>query len=230
MIYLQGGEIHPAEVFMKKVNLLGQRFGRLTVISPAESRNGRTYWLCRCDCGKEKSFLASNLVSRKSTSCGCVSFKKRTNISGKQFGYLTAIECVGVTSDKNTLWKCRCDCGNEVIVRNNNLKSGHTTSCGCRREEFYQTPERRIEGVKKSPKTGRFETNMHAKKWILSAPNETVYRFRNLSLFIRNNPELFDVVGTDKDVTKIVKELSAIRNSHKKWHGWTIREDEENEQ
>lgn len=34
-------------------------------------------------------------------------------------------------------------------------------------------------------------------------------------MFIRNNPELFDVAETDEDVNKIVKELSAIRNSHK---------------
>lgn len=70
------------------------------------------------------------------------------NISGKKFGHLTAIECVGVTNDKGTLWKCRCDCGKEVIVQNNNLKSGHTTSCGCKREEIYNTPEKRIEGLK----------------------------------------------------------------------------------
>lgn len=211
---------------MKKTNLLGKRFGRLTVIAPAEPRNGRTYWLCRCDCGKEKIFLSGNLVDGKSKSCGCVSFGKRVNLLGKQFGHLTAIECVGVTNDKNTLWKCSCDCGNEVIVQNNNLKSGHTTSCGCKREEIYNTPEKRVEGLKKSPKTGRFETNMHAKNWILTAPNGTVYKFRNLSMFIRNNPELFDVNGTDGDVLKIVRQLSHIRNCNKKWHGWTIREDE----
>lgn len=213
---------------MKKKNLLGQTFGRLTVIAPAESRNGRTYWLCRCECGKEKAFLAGNLVGGKSTSCGCVSLGGRVNISGKKFGHLTAIECVGVTNDKGTLWKCRCDCGKEVIVQNNNLKSGHTTSCGCKREEIYNTPEKRIEGLKNSPRTGRFETNMHAKRWILTSQNGTVYRFKNLSMFIRNNPELFDIAGTDGDVSKIVKQLSYIRNSNRKWHGWTIREDEDN--
>ena len=29
------------------------------------------------------------------------------------------------------LWKCKCECGNEVIVTGNHLRTGHTTSCGC---------------------------------------------------------------------------------------------------
>lgn len=28
-------------------------------------------------------------------------------------------------------WLCRCDCGNESVVRQDALTSGHTTSCGC---------------------------------------------------------------------------------------------------
>lgn len=32
-------------------------------------------------------------------------------------------------------WKCQCDCGNFVTVTSGNLKSGHTSSCGCLRKE-----------------------------------------------------------------------------------------------
>lgn len=36
-------------------DILGQRFGRLTVIERTNHRNnGRVYWLCRCDCGKDR--------------------------------------------------------------------------------------------------------------------------------------------------------------------------------
>jgi hypothetical protein len=38
----------------KALDLTGKRFGRLIAISKAESRNGKTYWLCKCDCGVEK--------------------------------------------------------------------------------------------------------------------------------------------------------------------------------
>lgn len=35
----------------KKENLLYKKFGRLTVISPAPSKNKKTYWACQCECG-----------------------------------------------------------------------------------------------------------------------------------------------------------------------------------
>ena len=55
-------------------NLVGKRFGRLVVIASATERtkSGRLRWLCRCDCGSEKSTQAINLKSGDTTSCGCV--------------------------------------------------------------------------------------------------------------------------------------------------------------
>ena len=38
----------------KLVDLTGQRFGKLTVLKKAPSRNGKVYWLCQCDCGNIK--------------------------------------------------------------------------------------------------------------------------------------------------------------------------------
>lgn len=210
---------------MKKENLLGQRFGKLTVIAPAKSINSRAYWLCRCDCGKEKTILAGNLKDGKSKSCGCASPGKHAKIKGKRFGKLTVIEYMGSTKHKDTLWKCRCDCGNEIIVQNNNLHSGHTTSCGCNREEIYYAPEKRIEGLKKSPNTGRFETNIHAKNWVLIAPNGTVYKIKNLTMFIRNNSELFEISNNDEDVNKMVKRLSVAKSKQRKWRGWIVKEE-----
>lgn len=55
-------------------DLLGQTFGRLTVIELlwGSARTGRrTAYLCRCACGKEKTILACHLVSGHSQSCGC---------------------------------------------------------------------------------------------------------------------------------------------------------------
>ena len=50
-------------------------------------------------------------------------FKDRANI---KYGKLTAIEYLG-----KSMWKCKCDCGNEKIVYGGHLESGHTKSCGC---------------------------------------------------------------------------------------------------
>lgn len=56
----------------KKLDLAGQRFGKLTVLAPAENIGGRTAWLCRCDCGKEAVVKADHLRSGHTVSCGCV--------------------------------------------------------------------------------------------------------------------------------------------------------------
>jgi hypothetical protein len=38
----------------KALDITNQRFGKLVAISKAASKNGKTYWLCKCDCGNEK--------------------------------------------------------------------------------------------------------------------------------------------------------------------------------
>lgn len=56
-------------------DLLGKRFGKLTVASRAErpknSKTG-TYWLCHCDCGKTKIANTGNLNYGIVSSCGCL--------------------------------------------------------------------------------------------------------------------------------------------------------------
>lgn len=56
----------------KKLDLTGQRFGKLTVISPVENVNGRTAWKCRCDCGRETVVKTYHLRSGHTKSCGCL--------------------------------------------------------------------------------------------------------------------------------------------------------------
>lgn len=59
---------------MSKIkNLIGSRFGRLTVIASDAPVGKHTMWSCQCDCGSVKSYYASNLTGGKSTSCGCKS-------------------------------------------------------------------------------------------------------------------------------------------------------------
>lgn len=55
------------------VDLKGQRFGRLTVISLYDKKNGKNRWLCKCDCGGICYPTTSNLRGGTSTSCGCYS-------------------------------------------------------------------------------------------------------------------------------------------------------------
>ena len=59
----------------KRIDIAGQRFGRLVVISKAPSSQGRspvTQWNCICDCGEAKVVGTMNLVRGRTKSCGCM--------------------------------------------------------------------------------------------------------------------------------------------------------------
>jgi hypothetical protein len=55
-----------------KVNLTGQKFGMLSVLSEAPKQGGKSYWLCRCDCGGTHTVAVSHLRSGAIGHCGCV--------------------------------------------------------------------------------------------------------------------------------------------------------------
>lgn len=55
---------------------------------------------------------------------------ERAEMIGKQFGRLTPIEVIG-TKRIHLVYRCVCECGNEVEVLGNSLRSGNTKSCGC---------------------------------------------------------------------------------------------------
>ena len=58
---------------MKKIDITGQRFGRLVVIrEDGKDKRGEYYWICRCDCGNEKRVSSYKLRSGNTQSCGCL--------------------------------------------------------------------------------------------------------------------------------------------------------------
>jgi hypothetical protein len=52
------------------IDLAGQRFGRLTVVS--YGKNAREGWFCRCDCGVEWFVPSGSLRNGSTRSCGCL--------------------------------------------------------------------------------------------------------------------------------------------------------------
>lgn len=65
------------ESYMSKlINLVGQKFGRLTVLKRVENdKNGQSRWLCRCSCPEhnEVIVISANLRKGGTKSCGCYS-------------------------------------------------------------------------------------------------------------------------------------------------------------
>jgi hypothetical protein len=56
----------------------------------------------------------------------------RTDHTGNKYNYLTAIK-FDHYDDKShsSMWLFLCDCGNEKVLSANNVRTGHTKSCGC---------------------------------------------------------------------------------------------------
>lgn len=56
----------------KKIDLSGQRFGRLVVLcEDGRAKNGGVIWKCHCDCGNETHVTGDSLRKGRTTSCGC---------------------------------------------------------------------------------------------------------------------------------------------------------------
>lgn len=109
-----------------------QRFGKLVVTEMLyRYRDNTTYCKCLCDCGEKIITRMSGLVTGNTTSCGCT---HAPSLLGNRYGRLTVVEEVENDTPQR-IWRCKCDCGNEVNVRSYTLTSGHTQSCGCLRSE-----------------------------------------------------------------------------------------------
>ena len=125
-----------------KINLIGQKIGRWTVISLCKEKTknrGRIYH-CKCECGNEKNVPAETLRKGESKSCGCLNRELvaercrqgRLDLTGQRFGKLVALYPIySGEKNKHTIWHCKCDCGNECDIDMGNLKSGKSQSCGC---------------------------------------------------------------------------------------------------
>ena len=144
-------EVLDKEDFIKKhKDIPGEKHGKLTLLAtkpiklgedvPLEGSNrrnpiaNRTMYNVKCDCGKETWVTISAWRRNKAKSCG----KCMEPEIGKRYGKLTVIkEAPGrPRPHKNgrlymrRFWLCKCDCGNEAVIDQHHITTGHTTSCG----------------------------------------------------------------------------------------------------
>lgn len=123
----------------------GKRYGRLIVVrllDKQECNRPGAYFLCRCDCGKEKIVSGGNLRASNVQSCGCyqreaakrsarVNAPAPLDLQGMRFNKLVAERRNRIEGELG--WLCKCDCGKTTIVKTNDLTSGKIRSCGCLR-------------------------------------------------------------------------------------------------
>ncbi len=61
---------------------------------------------------------------------------KLIDLTGQRFGRLTVVQRDGFGNTWQTMWLCRCDCGNITRVERGNLVRGRTRSCGCLKHDY----------------------------------------------------------------------------------------------
>ena len=65
---------------------------------------------------------------------------KKNDLTGKTFGKLYVLESAGSDERGNQKWRCKCECGNIVVVVGYNLTGNAANSCGCyKRERWLNT-------------------------------------------------------------------------------------------
>lgn len=113
----------------KTKDLTGKRFGHLLVICRStENIHNRAAWVCKCDCGNVVTVESTNLITGNTKSCGC---SRIDDISGQKYGMLTIEKYVGKNKSGNSMWKCKCDCGNVRIFPKPYFRNSKILNCGC---------------------------------------------------------------------------------------------------
>lgn len=122
-----------------KIDLVGKKFGYLTVLKDSGERYNQhnVLWECRCECGKVIKVAANDLLKGSTKSCGCKKKELRhetraKKMIGQKFGKLTIVAQTDQQDiDLSYKYLCQCDCGNTKIFSGTHLRNGNVSSCGC---------------------------------------------------------------------------------------------------
>lgn len=214
------------------INLVGQTFGRLTVIDEAErTKRGVVKFLCQCSCENKTRIevLARSLKSGNTTSCGClkkelVSKRNYKNLVGKIFGRLTVLKDVG-RKHGEVLWLCKCNCGNEVNITANNLKNGGTKSCGCLNESWIASELKKYciknHNAKSEYKILRNPETGYWLSYDIFIPVKSIY----IEVHGGQHYKFIEYFHKTKDVFEYNKKLDKLKKNYAKKNGIYIEVD-----
>lgn len=143
-------------------DITGQKFNRLTVLFPVVGTGGGVFWACQCECGNYIITRGDGLRRGTTKSCGCWNtevriqqcnkrnLNKANEIFNQHFEFITPLKLLDVNEQQERLVQCKCSCGNIFTTRIGHLKSGHTKSCGCQKNNLI------TESKKKDLQSQRF--------------------------------------------------------------------------
>ena len=111
-----------------------------------QDKHSNSVYRCRCHCGNVWDVRINAIIGRENPSCGCSTSRLDNSVDkwkkhiGEKHGRLTIIDFERVLSGSRyrPQYICRCDCGNTVSVRVNQVLNEKTLSCGCYTKEIQR--------------------------------------------------------------------------------------------
>lgn len=136
----------------RHIDYTGKQIGELTVLNVVEGVTGINYktWNVQCSCGKIETRTTRALFRKQYHACtDCIKLHYSKlwvkDLVGQKFGKLTIIKKVDSINKKAT-FLCKCDCGNEVICKGVDLRSGAKSRCSrqCSIKLQYKWSKRKL--------------------------------------------------------------------------------------
>lgn len=134
MIYITELFAPEAQVSQRGVwqDAVGQRFGRMLVLSEAPKRGVARYVECKCDCGKVKTVCLANLRKGNVKSCGCLR-SERVSATHLKHGHMRR----NVASPTYATWcHVRSKCHNPNAAEYEKFGARGVTVCDAWRVDF----------------------------------------------------------------------------------------------
>lgn len=149
------------------IDIIGEKFGQLTVTSLDENKSTGIRYFCFCDCGnpirvsrfkllhnlskecqsctKRGNKNPNSLTRRKKALCKKTNYPiDREDIVGKFFGKWKVLKFSFYTRKTGHMYLCKCECGIEKEVARNNLMKDKTTQCrSCSAKEMHKKMKRK---------------------------------------------------------------------------------------
>lgn len=132
--------------------------------------------------------------------------RENPDLTEQVFGKLTVIELDQESSGRRK-WICKCNCGNTVSVREYNLKSGNTKSCGCTRKEKSSVRNLNVKQVKTRDNQGGV---------YYFQPGEIILKGNYESESYKKSSEVKEYKLPPKELEKYLKELKTKEVQYRK--------------
>lgn len=121
---------------MKKNDLAGNVYGRLTVLRDdgTRTKNRKVLWLCSCECGNTTHVRSDHLKNGSVVSCGCLNTEKKhkrfKDLSNTETDNFKIIDRA-YSKKQRVYWNCICkNCGNHIELQSNQIE--RYSGCGCK--------------------------------------------------------------------------------------------------